>query len=249
MKLKHTLAVLGLGLAMLALPYRMAACTAASFTGPYGFALKGMDGSTVTAVVGQMTSDGKGKITSGTETVSAGGAITSNALFTGTYSLSSNCIGILTVSPSGLPTAHFKITVVSTGNQVEMVESDTGTGVFGYALARGNSVCTLAGTKATYGFQGGGSESPSIATAFEGQFAFNGAGTLSGTETASAGGRVISGAIKGTYQINSDCTGSSTITLSGDTETGNFVVVNGGLTLLAITTNSGAVQITTVNKR
>jgi hypothetical protein len=110
-------------------------------------------------------------------------------------------------------------------------------------------MCTLAGTKATYGFHGGGSESPALATAFEGQFTFDGTGKLSGTETASAGGTLITGPIKGTYQINSNCTGSSTITLSGDTETGNFVVVNGGLTLLAITTNSGAVQTTTVNKR
>ena len=249
MKLKHTWAVLGLGLAMSALPCRMAACTNASFTGPYGFALKGADGSTVMAVVGQMISDGKGHITSGTETISAGGAITSNASLTGTYALTSNCTGTMTVSASGLPKAHFAVTVVSTGTQVEMVESDTGTGIFGYALARGNSTCTLAGTKATYGFQGGGSESPAIATAFEGEFAFDGTGKLSGTETASAGGARISGAIKGTYQINSDCTGSSTITLSGDTETGNFVVVNGGLTLLAITTNTGAVQTTTVNKR
>lgn len=249
MKLKRTLAVLGLGLAMSAVPCRMAACTNASFTGAYGFALDGVDGSTAMAVVGQMISDGKGNITSGTETVSAGGTITSNASLTGTYSLIANCTGTMTVTASGLPIAHFAVTFALTSKRVEMVESDTGTGVFGYALARGNSICTLAGTKATYGFQGGGSESPAIATAFEGEFAFNGAGKLSGTETASAGGTLISGAITGTYQINADCTGSSAITLTGDTETGNFVVVNGGLTLLAITTNSGAVQITTVNKR
>ena len=195
MKLKHTLAVLALGLAVSTLPCH-AACALASFTGPYGFVLNGVDGSTVTALVGQMISDGKGHITSGSETVSSGGAITSNVSLTGTYTLTSGCTGTVKITASGFPTATYAVSVVSSGSQVEMVESDSGTGVSGYALARGNSMCTLAGTKATYGFHG-----------------------------------------------------SSTITLSGDTETGNFVVVNGGLTLLAITTNSGAVQTTTVNKR
>ncbi len=248
MKLKHTLAILALGLAVATLPCR-AACSLTSFTGPYGFVLNGVDGSTATALVGQMISDGKGHITGGSETVSSGGNITSNVSLTGTYTINSSCSGSVSITASGFPTAHYGVFVASSGNQIEMVESDTGTGVFGYALARGNSTCTLAGTKATYGFYGGGIEFSALATAFEGQFTFDGTGKLAGTETASAAGKVIKGPITGTYQINSDCTGSSTITLSGDTETGNFVVVNGGLTLLGITTTSGAVQTTTVNKR
>src|SRR5262249_25636366 len=137
---------------------------------------------------------------------------------------------------SPIPTAHLAITVVSSGKQIDMVQSDSGTNVYGYALTRGNSTCTLAASRGTYGFQGGGFDSPTLPNAFEGEVALDGAGNLSGTETASSNGSVASGPISGTYTVNSDCTGTGSVLFGGLTSTTSLVIVNSGQTVLELKT-------------
>jgi hypothetical protein len=60
---------------------------------------------TASAAVGQLTSDGAGNFTAGSQTVSQNGII-SGQTFTGTYSVSAKCIGSLTLNISGGGISH-----------------------------------------------------------------------------------------------------------------------------------------------
>ena len=72
--------------------------------------MNGVRGYLVGAAVGQFTADGKGNITSGTQTVSQGGLIETGT-FTGTYSLAKNCTGSVTLNVSGVGTVTANIVV------------------------------------------------------------------------------------------------------------------------------------------
>jgi hypothetical protein len=185
----------------------------------------------------------------GSETISSNGVISSNVALTGTYSITTTCTGTATITPSGFPAAKYNLTVVSSGKQIEMVETGAGTTEFGYAVARGTSACTDAAIKGTLGFLGGGFNSALIPKAFAGQVKLDGAGNLTGTETASEGGTVVSGPITGTYLVNSDCTGSVSVSFKTKKFTSNFVIVNGDKSALEISTESGDITTTTVAKQ
>ena len=245
MKSQLFVVVLAMGLGISALPAN--ACSDTTIQGSWGFLLTGAN-SKLTAVVGQIIADGKGNLT-GSETISSNGVISSNVALTGTYSIKTTCIGTATITPSGFPVAKYNLTVVSTGKQIEMVDTASGTTEFGYALARGTSACTDAAIKGTFGFQGGGFNSALVPKAVEGQATLDGAGNLTGTETASAGGSVVSGPISGTYSVNADCTGSVTVTFKTKKFTSNFVIVNGDKSALEISTESGDITTTTVAKQ
>jgi hypothetical protein len=246
MKSQLFVAVLVVGLVMSAVP--SSACSNTTIQGSWGFLLTGANGNKLTAVVGQITADGRGGLT-GSETISSNGVISSNVALTGTYAITTTCTGTATITPSGFPAAKYNLTVVSTGKQIEMVDTDSGTTAFGYALARGVSTCTDAAIKGTLGFQGGGFNSSLVPKAFAGQVKLDGAGKLTGTETASAGGTVASGPISGTYSVNSDCTGSVSVTFKTKNFTSNFVIVNGDKSALEISTESGDITTTTVAKQ
>jgi hypothetical protein len=246
MKSQLFVPVLLVGLVMSALP--SSACSNTTIQGSFGFLLTGANSNKLAAVVGQITADGKGGLT-GSETISNNGVISSNVALTGTYSITTTCTGTATITPSGFPIAKYNLTVVSTGKQIEMVGTSSGTTEFGYALSRGTSTCTDAAIKGTFGFQGGGFNSSLVPKAFEGQVTLDGAGKLTGTETASAGGTIVSGPISGTYTVNSDCTGSVSVSFKTKNFTSNFVIVNGDKSALEISTESGDITTTTVAKQ
>lgn len=239
--------VLVIGLVMSALP-SSAACSNTTIKGSYGFLLTGANSSGLAAIVGQLTADGLGGLT-GSETISADGVISSNVALTGSYSIKTACTGTATVMPTGFPTAKYSLTVVSSGKQIDMVNTDTGITEFGYALARGNSTCTAAAIKGIFGFQGGGLNSSLVPLAVAGQAKLDGVGSLTGTESESTGGTILSGAISGTYTVNSDCTGTVALTFSNGTSTTNFVIVNGDQSALEISTDSGNIVTTTATKQ
>ena len=235
-----------LGLVTSALPSN--ACSNTTIQGSWGFLLTGANSNKLAAVVGQIIADGKGGL-SGSETISSNGVISSNVALTGSYSITTACTGTATITPSGFPAAKYNLTVVSTGKQIEMVDTATGSTEFGYALARGTSTCTDAAIKGTFGFLGGGFNSSLVPKAFAGQVKLDGAGNLTGTETASSGGAVGSGPISGTYSVNSDCTGSVSVSFKTKKFTSNFVIVNGDKSALEISTESGDITTTTVAKQ
>jgi hypothetical protein len=225
-----------------------AACSNATIKGGYGFLLTGTNATSLAAVVGQFTADGNGGLT-GSETVSNNGVISSSVPLTGSYSINSSCAGNARLSASGLSAAKYSLTVVSAGKQIEMVDADTGITQFGYALAQASSVCTAAAIKGIFGFQGGGFNSSLIPSAFAGQVKLDGAGNLTGNETLSSGGTIISGPVSGTYAVNPDCTGSVSITFNGSDSHDNFVIVSGDQSALEIQTDSGKIVTTTAVKQ
>ena len=76
---------------------------------------------------------------------------------------------------------------------------------------------------------------------FEGLSTFDGAGNASATYAGAINGQVFTNqTTAGTYTVNSDCTGSLAWT-SGDAAgyTANFVIVDGGTEVFAVSTGSG----------
>jgi hypothetical protein len=94
--------------------------------------------------------------------------------------------------------------------------------------------------KHTYAFEASGTVVGSGQAAYVGQLVLNGAGKLKGTVSVSQDGSIASGvALTGTYQINSNCTGSAVITPTGlPAMNASLVVVNGGKELMVIETDA-----------
>jgi hypothetical protein len=237
-------AIVGIGILTTAQP--SVACSNATLNDTYGFILNGVNKAhALTATVGQITADGKGGLT-GSETVSNNGVIVSDVSLTGSYSLHWNCTGTATITPAGGTASHYSLTVIA--NQIEMAETDQGFTEYGYAQLQGNANCSDAGLKGITGFQGGGFYSGSSLTpiAFAGQVKADGLGNMSGTEKGSFGGTVFSTSISGTYAVNANCTGTAAFTdTHGNATHFNFVLVNGGMSLLQINTNAGAIVTST----
>ena len=117
----------------------------------------------------------------------------------------------------------------------------------------GCSVATLNGSS---GFAGDGFSTrgpvPANISAFTpiaaiGVDTFDGAGHLSGSITVSSGGFIFSSPLSGTYTVNSDCTGSATVT---ETNGGFvihliFVIVDNGKQLRNFDTDPGTVSFAT----
>jgi hypothetical protein len=90
--------------------------------------------------------------------------------------------------------------------------------------------------------------SSSILVASGGIVNFDGEGSLTGTSTTSFGGNVSTDAITGAYTVESNCTGTFSVTFSnGFTINHNFVLVDEGREMLFVQTDPG--NITTGHAR
>ena len=229
--------------------YASASCSNATLLGNYGFTITGVDATgSLSASVGQLTANGKGNFT-GTFTNSTAGVISSNVALTGTYSIKTTCIGTATLTPSGGTAEPFSLVVVSNGGQFELTETKAGSSQYGYALAQGTAICTNAGVKNTFGFRGGGYTSSLTPYAYNGQVKLNGLGGITGTESASFGGTIESFSLKGSYSVNSNCTGTATFNGStGNVSHTYFVIVNGGQSAMQIQTDTSYIVTMFVQK-
>jgi len=106
-----------------------ATCTAAGVKGTYGFHGLGVD-VTPTAFDGQFILDGAGNL-SGTETVSAGGTVSTLAI-SGTYTVGSNCQGTLPYVFNS--TVALNIVVVNSGKT--FIGIDTASGIVASGVAQ-----------------------------------------------------------------------------------------------------------------
>jgi hypothetical protein len=230
-----------------------AACSNSSISGIYGFSTSGVNGDGLPeAVVGQFTATPgtPSGVLSGTETVSSDGTI-GTVSFAGTYQVSGNCTGQVTVKVSGSKNAaHLRLVIVSGGAEIDFVNTDPGQAGAGYALAQGNATCTDLGVKANYGFQDTGLVVGSGAIALTGRLTFDGKGGAAGSESGTQAGAVVTNVpLSGSYSINSDCIGSATVTPQGGVAIDfSFVVANGGKTLLAIDTDATTVITGTLKR-
>lgn len=230
-------AVLALGLAA------WGQCSNANVTGKYGFFGSGQDknGHPI-AFLGYINANGTGAF-SGTETGSDDGAVFTNVPLTGTYSIKSDCTGTVTSKLKGQKmTNHSALVVLSGGKSLQSLSTDAPNVQTGTAQARGKVTCTLAGLKGNFGIEASGVFSGVGAVALDGLFVLNGKGNVSGSESGSIAGSIFTRqSISGTYTVASNCTGTMTFTVLGQTEHSSFVVTNGGKGMLLVETDAGTV--------
>jgi len=225
-----------------------ATCSNASLNGTYGFLHDGTDnnGAPATAAVTQITFDPTTGTFTGEQTASHDGVIVTESI-TGTYTVASDCTG--TGTPAG--GAPFGIAVTSTGFFAVHPFAD------GFAVRQGSPTCTNATVQGSFGFETTGvflAGAPATRwVAFIGELKLrvnpSGEGVISGDMAGSEGDTTLTFApVTGTYSVNSDCTGTATITPKGQSALNfSFVVVDCGKQMLAVETDadtvvSGALQ-------
>jgi hypothetical protein len=220
-------------------------CSNASLKGLYGLLITGYDGSGQYRMgVGQIKSNGAGSFT-GIETVSDDGVIYDNLATTGTYSISSNCTGNGTIiNVKNGNQSHYNLVMDPLGKQLEAAGTDSGHGTAsGRGLALGTATCSTKTAAGTYGFHGGGYLAAQGVLAFDGQYVLDGTGKLSGIETRSVDGTIISAAsIAGTYSLAPTCRGTISYKLNGTAVKLNIVMVSAGQSFFAIDTDTGTVS-------
>lgn len=242
--MRITFWVMWVSLLLIAATPALAVCSNASLKGVYGYSHGrpgGLGAQPVDAVLGQFTADGAGHITSGSFTLSAGGTISTGAL-TGTYSISKNCTGTVTLSSEDQSPADFSI-VLNGGNKAfQMIQTDSGNDQPGFGLAQGTVTCGLTGKKQVLATSFLVTLLPGdVPTATVGQVTLDGKGNLSGTETESNDGVISTFSVSGTYTESANCNGTAQITPSGGTaQNFNTVVVNSGKELLLLETDNGS---------
>lgn len=250
MRFKRVVAVV-IALAFAAIAHASASCSNANLKGNYGFVLTGLNSSAFfTASLGLFVMDGKGSLT-GSDTISNNGVIASSVALTGSYTIHSNCSGTVTFTPAGGSKESFSVVIDSKNTRLEMIETDSGYTVSGYALVQGAVTCTLLGVKGTYGYGGSGwaTAGTPFPTSIAGVVNVDGLGNLKGQQTGSVDGVIIPSTLSGTYTVNSDCTGTTTtMTSKGATAHSNVVLVDNGGTLLEIATDPGSIAITVGEK-
>jgi hypothetical protein len=228
-----------LGTFLWAQPVRPAACSNGSLTGHYGFTINGTaNGNPITAM-GQIATNGNGTI-AGNETISENGTVGNLLGVLGTYAIRSNCTGTMTIQAAGRSKQNFNVTVISGGQQIDMVQTDSGTTELGTAQAQGSASCSSAGAKGVYGLQGAGAEIGVGPLALGGQITLRGDGTLTGTETVSINGTIASKqTISGVFKVIRICQGAAVIQVGNQGPIHlKLVVVNGGPGILFIQADS-----------
>jgi hypothetical protein len=212
-----------------------ATCSKPTLRGSYGAVLSGVSDGIVLDSGGLIVADGEGNL-SGSWTANANGTVQTNVPFTGTYNVGATCTGEATlIFSSG--TAQLNI-VVDSANQWQLIETDSGTTQSGYALSVGTSACSNSSIKGTWswlqmnaylvGFGPG---------AFLGVTKLSGTGSLTGSAiTQSIDGEILTGlTAKGTYTVNTDCTGTVTVNVPGQISFPiAIVIVSNGHEILGI---------------
>lgn len=200
---------------------------------------------------GYLTFDGNGNF-SGAHDSSLGGVLIPH-LDSGTYSVNSDCTtGTIAFSTGVGDTMSFVIT--SGGQEIKFVSTFSGGVDFGTLrpmAAPSCSASTLSGN--TYGYSshglmgsGNGNGFPRVGGFIPftdaGQITFAADGTVSGTDNQNFGGVVLPGqTIAGTYTVNSDCTGTTTMAIAGVDSSWHFVILQGADQIIFIATPSGDV--------
>jgi hypothetical protein len=107
------------------------ACSNATIRGTYAFTLRGQillpDGTSVLLDgIALQTYDGRGNLTQIDAVADNGNAAPGWRPGTGTYSVSPNCTGSLTIVIDGLPDLHMQFIISRSGNKIRQVVMDAG---------------------------------------------------------------------------------------------------------------------------
>ena len=246
---KVSVALLVSAITMAGGPAAHAVCSNASVKGVYGVISTGLNGSGQPASsVDQITADGAGNIT-GSSTKSIDGTIVTFT-FTGVYQIAANCTGTATYTNQDGSTKHDNIFLNNGNKGAFLIQTDSNHVESSVAVAQGAAKCTNLGVKHTYSLEATGIVIGVGQVAVGGQLKLNGTGSITGTATLSLNGSIHSAVpVSGTYQINSNCTGSASFTPQGlPTMNLNLLVVNADKELMLIETDNGTIVTGTLQE-
>src|SRR3954471_19978451 len=90
--------------------------TNANLNGPFAFSYTGSDAGGFLAVAGSFVADGAGHITSGTQDINSGAAVSPNVAVNGTYLVRSDGRGTVTLNSSSAGTSTLDFVIVAGGH-------------------------------------------------------------------------------------------------------------------------------------
>jgi uncharacterized protein (TIGR03437 family) len=223
-----------------------ATCDSTAYSGPYTYAVSGwlaFGGTFVPyADSGRVVPNGGGTLT-GKSTYSSGGVVERRTL-SGTYSLGSSCTGTSSITDSLGNTGTIAMTVVNNGQQILFLYTTPGSVVAGRAY-RGQFSCSNSSVSGPFQYSiSGFGVSPGVLVpvAYSGELTANGSGNIQGSDAISQNGVVNTRTIAANYSVNSDCSGTETVTDSlGNNEGLDFFVTDQGVKTEFVQTNSGLV--------
>jgi hypothetical protein len=210
-----------------------AACNDATMTGVWGYQ--------VGPGVGLFTADGNGHLTAGSQTASQNGVILTQT-FTGTYSVSANCTGSITINYTGGGSSHANFVIDDSKKGAQIIGTDSGVVAGGPGLVQGT--CGITALKGTFAANLFGKINGAGGIAYVAQLILDGHGKVSGSGTFVVNGTITAAPITGTYTEKSNCTGTIKITASGfGTLNFYFVSVSVGKTLLLVETDPNTIIV------
>jgi len=222
------------------------ACTNAALAGTYSYSIEGFiigsSGAVPTADSGLLIADGNGNF-HGADAISEGGSVNVRTI-SGSYSIGSDCSGNAIFTDTLGDRLGLDIFIADGGNQVEFVQTDPQTVISGSGEKQSGGTCGTATLNGVYGYaiEGWLVSSGFVPYADAGQLTANGVGSFSGASTTSDGGKIIFRNLTGTYQVNSDCSGTAVLRDNlGDVGNLRFVASPDGQNVVFIETDSGSV--------
>jgi hypothetical protein len=207
--------------------------------------------------IGHLTFDGNGNF-SGDHDTSLGGQLIPH-VDSGTYSVNSDCAtGTISFASSAIGLT-MSIVITSGAQEIKWVSATTGavgSGTMRLVPAATCSASTLSGNSYDYATHGlvanaGGVRliGRFVPFANAGLISFAADGSVSGVDNVNLGGVVIpSRSIMGTYSVNSDCTGTTTMTIDGVDNSWHFVILQHANQVIFLAIPSGIVWGGTLTK-
>ncbi|HYL16788.1 MAG TPA: hypothetical protein VEV41_27385 [Terriglobales bacterium] len=197
----------------------------ASLNGSYAFVFDGFDAGGSMSAAGSFMADGNGNLTSGIEDINRHSSVTTNATFTGIYSIGSDGRGIFTVSSAmGNSTFHFALDTQGNGRFIEFDNSGTrGSGIIKKQDSRAFSTPAIGGD---YALGLNGSNGVGTRVGAVGRFHADGSGNLSqgAIDVNDAGTLIPTASWNGSYSVSSN--GRGTAVLFGTAVHFSFYVVS-----------------------
>jgi hypothetical protein len=200
--------------------------TNANLNGPFAFSYTGSDAGGFLAVAGSFVADGAGHITSGTEDINSGAAVSPNAAVSGTYLVRADGRGTITLnSPAGNSTLDF---VIVAGGHALVTRFDnraTGSGTIDQQTTSAFSNAVLAGS---FAFTLSGIDTGGVPMAVGGVFTSDASGALtSGLDDSNDNGIVVTNdPMTGSIPVAPTGRGTATLNTSHGALTFAYYVVD-----------------------
>jgi hypothetical protein len=221
-----------------------------SLKGSYGVLLNQWNshasGSKPFALVGVFDFDGAGNLSISSFTKNDGGTVTTGT-GSGTYSVKNNGTGSMSITLSSNDAGTFSIVIDAKGNGFQMMLTSNCKGGCGTSIMSGTAVATGGSSFSNASLKGGyeslfvtwtSTQNPSAENDL-GIFTFDGAGKVTASLTQDFAGKVTTIKASGTYSVNSDGSGSMTLTAKQGSITLAFAINSAGKGSQLISATSG----------